>query len=142
MKVFVKGGAHPSIKKLTAKKIASPVKKPSSGKPKTKSPSIQSSKCTKPKSVTKVSVKGGALPSKKKLTTKKIASLVKKPSGRKPKIKLPSIQSSKHTKPKSVTKVSMKGRALPSIMKLIAKIIASLIKKPSAEKPKTKSPSI
>ena len=79
----MKGGALPSTKKFTAKKIASLVKKPSSGKPKTKSPSIQSLKCTKPKSVTKVSAK--------KLTVEKIASLVKKPSSRKPKIKLHSI---------------------------------------------------
>ena len=70
----MKGGALPSIKKLTAKKIASLVKKPSSGKPKTKSPSIESSKCTKPKSVTKVSVNGGALPSTTKLTVEKIKS--------------------------------------------------------------------
>ena len=54
----MKRGALPSIKKLIAEKIPSLVKKPSIEKPKTKSPSIQSSKCTKPKSVTKVFVKG------------------------------------------------------------------------------------
>ena len=58
------------------KKIVSLVKKPSAEKSKTKSSSIQSSKYNKPKSVTKVFVKGGALPSTKKLTAEKIASLV------------------------------------------------------------------
>ncbi|XP_019701679.1 protein TPX2 [Elaeis guineensis] len=52
-RVSVKGGAPTSTKNLTDDKIASLVKKPSAGKPKTKSPSVQSSKCTKPKSVTK-----------------------------------------------------------------------------------------
>ena len=94
----MKGGALPSTKKLTAEKIASLVKKPSIEKPKIKSPSIQSSKCKKPKSVTKVSVKGGALSSIKKLTAKKIASPVKNPSVGKPKVKSHSIQSSKCTK--------------------------------------------
>ena len=56
----------------------------------------------------------GALSKIKKLTTEK-NSLVEKPSTRKPKTKSPSIQSSKCTKPKSVTKVSMKGGVLPSI---------------------------
>ena len=42
------------------------------------------------------------------------------PSAEKPKTKLPSIQSLKCTKQKSITKVSMKERALPSIKKLIA----------------------
>ena len=87
----MKGAALPSIKKLTAEKIASLVKKPPIGKLKTNSPSIQSLKCTKPNSVTKDSVKRGALSSIKKLTPEKIASLVKKPSARKPKNKSPSI---------------------------------------------------
>ena len=128
--------------KLIAEKIASLVKKPSIEKPKTKLPSIQSSKCTKPKSVTIVSMKGEALPSTKKLTAEKIASLVKKLSIEKPKTKSPSIQPSKCTKPNSVTKISMKRGALSSTKKLKAKKIASLVKKPSVEKPKTKSPSI
>ena len=71
-------------------------------------------------SVTKVSVKGEALPSTKNLIAKKIASLIKKPSFGKPKTKRPLIQSSIQTRPKSVTKVSMKGGALPSKKKLIA----------------------
>ena len=101
---------------MTAKKLASLVKKPS----KTKSPSIQSSKCTKPKSVTKDSLKEGTLPSTKELTAEKIVSLVEKPSTKKPKIKSPSIQSLKCTKPKSVTKISVKGGALPNIKILTA----------------------
>ena len=68
--------------------------------------------------------------------------MVKKPSTEKPKTKSPSTQSSKHTKPKSVTMFSVKGGALPSTKNLIAKKIGSLVKKPSVEKPKTKSPSI
>ena len=132
----MKRGGLPSTKKLIAKEIASMVKKPYVEKPKTKSPSIQSSKFTKPKSVTKVSLKGGALPSTKKFIAEKIASLVKKPSTRKPKSKSPSIQSSKCPKPKCVTKVSMKGGALPSTKKLTTKKIASLVKKLSAGKPK------
>ena len=87
-------------------------------------------------------MKGGALSNIKKLTAEKIASLVKKPSIEKPKTKSPSIQSSKYTKPKNVTKVSMKGEALPSTKKLTVEKIASLVKKPSAEKHKTNSPSI
>ncbi|XP_038987762.1 protein TPX2-like isoform X3 [Phoenix dactylifera] len=47
-RVSVKGGAPTSTKNLTTENIASLVKKPSAGKPKTKS-----SKCTKPRSVTK-----------------------------------------------------------------------------------------
>ena len=85
------GGALLSIKKLTAEKIASLVKNPSVEKPKTNSPSIQSSKCTKPNSVIKVFVKRGALSSIKKLTAEKSTSLVKKPSTEKPKNKSPSI---------------------------------------------------
>ena len=54
-------------------------------------------------------MEGGALPNTKKFIDEKIASLVRKPSIKKPKTKSPSIQSSKHTKPKSATKVSMKG---------------------------------
>ena len=100
----------PRYKELTVEKIASLVKKPSVGKLKTKSPSIQSSKRTNPKSVTKVFVKGGALPSIKKLTTEKIANRIKKLSAEKTKTKSSSIQSSKCTIPKSVTKVSVKGR--------------------------------
>ena len=65
-------------------------------------------------------MKGGALPNTNKLIVEKTASLVKKPSTKKPKTKLPSIQSLKCTKPKSVTKVFMKERALPSTKKLIA----------------------
>ena len=103
---------------MTTEKIASLVKKSSTKKPKTKSPSIQSLKCTKPKSAANVSVKGGALFSIKNLTAKKIASLVKKPSVGKPKTKLPSIQSSKCTKPKSITKVSVKIGALPITKKI------------------------
>ena len=110
----MKGVALRSIKKLTVEKIASLVKKPS----KTKSPSIQSSKRTKPNSVTKDSLKEGTLPSTKKLTAKKIVSLVEKPSTKRPKTKSPSIQSLKCTKPKSVTKVSMKGGALSSTKKI------------------------
>ena len=87
-------------------------------------------------------MKGGALPNTKKLIAEKIVSLVKKPSIEMSKTKLPLIQSSKYTKPKSVTKVSMKGGAHSSIKKLKAKKIASLVKTPSTEKPKTKSPSI
>ena len=109
----LKEGTLPIIKKLTADKIVSLVEKPSTRKPKTKLPSIQSLKCNKPKSVTKVSVKGGTLSSTKKLTAKKIASLVKMTSTRKPKTKSPSIQSSKCTQLKSVTKVSMKVGASP-----------------------------
>ncbi|XP_038981997.1 protein TPX2-like isoform X2 [Phoenix dactylifera] len=45
--------APTSTKNLTAKKIASLIKQPSAAKLKTKSPSVQSSKCTKPKSVIK-----------------------------------------------------------------------------------------
>ena len=67
----MKGGALPNTKKLTIEKIASLVKKTSTEKPKTKSPSIQSSKCTKLKSVIKFSMIGGALSSIKKLTIKK-----------------------------------------------------------------------
>ena len=115
----MKGGALSSIKKLTTEKIASVFKKPSTEKPKIKSASIQSSKCNKPKSVTKVSMKGGALRNTKKLIAKKIASLVKKPTIGKPKPKLPSIQSSKRSKPKSVTNVSVKRGALPSTKKSI-----------------------
>ena len=99
----MKGGALPSTKKLIAKKIASLVKKPSIKKPKTKSPAIQCSKYTKPKNITKVSMKGGALPSTKKMTTEKIASLVKKPSTEKPKTKSPTIQSIKLTTEKRST---------------------------------------
>ena len=66
-------------------------------------------------------MKEGALPNTKKLTAEKIASLVKKPSARKSKTKSSSIQSSKCTKQKSVTKVSVKGKVLLSIKKLIAK---------------------
>ncbi|XP_010929249.1 protein TPX2 [Elaeis guineensis] len=51
--VSVKGSAPTSTKNLTAKKIASLIKQPSAAKPKTKSPSVPSSKCTKPKSVIK-----------------------------------------------------------------------------------------
>ena len=86
-------------------------------------------------------MKGGALPHTMKLTAKKIASLVKKPYAGKPKTKSPSIQSLKYTKPKSVTKVSMNKGALSSIKKLIVEKIASLVKKTSVEKPKTKLPS-
>ena len=138
----MKGGDLPCTKKLTMKKIASLVKKPSIKNPKTKSYSIQSSKFPKLTSITKVFAKEGALPSIKKLKTKKIGSLVKKPSTKKPKTKSPSIKSSKCPKAKSVTKVLMKGGALPSTKKLIAKKIASLVKNPSAKKPKTKSSSI
>ena len=95
----MKEGALPSTKKLVAEKIARLAKK----------------------QVTMFSVKGGSLPRTKNLIAKKIESLVKKPSAEKPKTKLPSIQSSKCTKPRSVTKVSMKGGVLPSIKKLIAK---------------------
>ena len=115
---------------------------PSTEKPKTGSPSIQSLKCTKPKSATKVSVKGGAIPNIKKLTTKKIVGLVKKPSVEKPKTKSPSIQYSKCTKPKSVAKIFVKGGTLPSTKKLTTEKIASLVKKPIIEKTKIKSPSI
>ena len=87
--VSMKGQALPTIKKLIAKKIASLVKKRSTEKPKTKLPSIQSSKCNKAKGVTKVSLKGGALLSTKTLIAKKTASLVKKPFIGKPKIKSP-----------------------------------------------------
>ena len=138
----MKGGALSSTKKLTAKEIASLVRKSYARKSKTKSPLIQSSKYPKSRSVTKASVKGGALPNKNKLTAKKITSLVKKPSAGKPKTKSHLIQYLKHTKPKSVTKVSMKGGTLPSIKNLIAEKIASLVKKPFVEKSKTKSPSI
>ena len=138
----MEGGALPNIKKLIATKIASLVKKPSTRKPKTKLLAINSSKHTKPKSVTMDSEKEGAHSSTKKLTAKKIVCLVEKLSTKKPKTKSHSIQSSKCTKPKSVTKVSVNGEALPSTKKLTAKKITSLVKKPSARKPKTKSPSI
>ena len=138
----MKGEILPNTKNLVAKKIASLVKKPYVGKSKTKSPSIQCSKCTKLKSVTKVSMKGEALLGTKKLRAEKIASLVNKPFVENPKTKSPSIQSSKCTKPKSVTKVSVKGGALASTKKLTAEKIVSLVKKSSIEKPKTKSPSI
>ena len=87
----MKGGALPRTMKLTFEKIASLVKKPYAGKPKTNFPSIQSLKYTKPKSVTKVSTKKGALSSIKKLTVEKIASLVRKPFVKKPKIEFSSI---------------------------------------------------
>ena len=72
---------------MTVEKIAILVKNPSTKKPKTMLPSIQSSKCTKPNSVTKFSVKGGVVPNTKKLTVEKIASLIKKPFIEKPKMK-------------------------------------------------------
>ena len=74
-----------------------------------------------------ISVKGGALSNTKKLTVEKTASLAKNLSARKPKTKSPAIKSSKHTKPNSVTKVSVKVGALASIKKLIAGKIASLV---------------
>ena len=87
-------------------------------------------------------MKEGALSNTKKLTAEKKVSLVEKPSTRKPKTKSPSIQSLKGTKPKSVIKVFVKERTLSNIKKLTAEKIASLVKKPSARNPKTKSPSI
>ena len=83
----MKGAAFSSIKKLIVEKIASLVKKQS----KTKTPSIQSSKRTKQKSVTYDYVKGGPHSSAKKLTAEKIAILVKKLSIENPKTKSPSI---------------------------------------------------
>ena len=59
----MKGVALFHTMKLIVEKIASLVKKSYAGKPKTKSPLIQSLKCIKPKSVTKVSMKKGALSS-------------------------------------------------------------------------------
>ena len=53
-------------------------------------------------------MKGGALSSTKKLKAKEIAILVKKLSVKKPKIKSPLILSSKCTKPKRITMVSLK----------------------------------
>ena len=103
-------------------------------------PIIKSSKHTKPKIVTKDSLKEGILPITKKLTTEKLVSLVEKPSTRKPKTKSPSIQSLKFTKPKSVTKDSVKGGALPSTKKLTAKKIASLVKKSSIQSLKCTKP--
>ena len=72
----MKGGELLRTMKLTTKKIASLVKKSYAGKPKTKSTSIQSLKSTKPKGVTKVSVKKRALSITKKLIVEKIVSLV------------------------------------------------------------------
>ena len=87
-------------------------------------------------------MEGGAVHSTKKLTIEKIARLVKKLSAENLKTKSPSIQYSKRTKPKTVSMVSVKGGAFPNTKKLINEKIASLVKKPSIEKPKTKSPSI